>query len=216
LIVVLLVVGAYAENIPGTSFDLDNITGANDYVITVNILNGDIFRVFSRELSSYDTDLKKEMFLESAESKPYIQRINELKTRLKNQGITVIIPNNKAIVSNYDTAKKGFWITIGNQDDGYYKPSINEYIYSKLSVVEEKSSWTGRISYKILVPASREQAVSMDGKSGLRVKLQMKISSLQDISISAGGWTFKEKYPVASSMKLIVFSNDNIYLEHNF
>jgi len=215
-LLVILTINVMAQNIPGTRFDLNNITGRNDYVIAVNIITGDIFRTFSRELSNYDTDLKKEMFLSTEEAKPYIQRINELKNILRTQGLTAVMVANDAIFSNYDTSRNGFWVTIGNTNDGYYKPSINGYIYNKLPVVEEKSQLTGITSYKIFIPLSRDIAVRMDGRSDLRVKLQMKISTVKDISISAGGWRFNLTYPVADTLKLIIYNSENVFVEYTF
>jgi hypothetical protein len=214
-LLVILTGNVLAQNVPGTRFDLNNITGRNDYVIAVNILNGDIFRTFTRELSNYDTDLKKEIFLASEDAKPYIQRINDLKSILRNQGLTAVMVANDAVFSNYDTSRNGFWITIGNTEDGYYKPSINSYIYNRLSVVEEKNNLTGITYYKIFIPVNRDIGVKIDGRRDLRVKLQMKISSTRNVSFSAGGWRFNLTYPVADTLKIIIYNAENVFIEHD-
>jgi hypothetical protein len=51
----------FAENIPGIYYDLQNLE-KNDSAFIVNILNGDIFKTFSKALGSYDTDLKKSIY----------------------------------------------------------------------------------------------------------------------------------------------------------
>jgi hypothetical protein len=56
----------------------------------------------------------------------------------------------------------------------------------------------------------------MDGKRDLRVKLQMRISKVRDASFSAGGWRFNETYPVADSLRLIIFDRNRTYVEHDF
>jgi len=214
-------VSVVVQNVPRTSFDLNNITGLNDYVIAVNILRGDIFRTFDG-LEAYDTDLKKEMFLSSDEARPYIQRINELKNILRNQGITAVIPANDTRfsdyenVARYDTTRNGFWLTIGNTNDGYYRPSIMSYIYNRLPVVEARDNLAQITFYRVFIPVNRDVAVRMDGRRDLRVRLQMKISSIRDITINSGGWRFNLTYPVADTLKLIIFNSENVFVEHNF
>jgi hypothetical protein len=209
--------GVFAENIPGTYFDLNNLSDNTDYNYIVAIVKGDIFKIFSKDLRQFDTDLKKKLFLESNDSKPYTEKLVELKNIIKNDGITAIVNirrGGRGTLSNYDVARKGFWLTIGQSDDDY-KLSFFNYIYDKLSVTEEANPYLGFSFYKIFLPCTEDIAVKIEGNRNLKIKLQMKIDNTRQTKVSAGGFVFTDELPVASSMKIIISDNTTTYTERN-
>ena len=103
--------------IEGSDIVLNNMTRAE----VDRIMQGSIFDVFNLDLRSYNTDLRKMAFLETDEGRIYQVRLEELRTRLVNQGILVrriaanpgVRTTNSPIppgISNYDVDRGGFSI----------------------------------------------------------------------------------------------------------
>jgi hypothetical protein len=218
-IIFFLVVGnnVFSQQISGTYFDLNNL-GSNDHNYIVAILKNDIFRVFSRDLRQYDTDLKKKVFLESDDSKKYTEKLAELKETIRTAGVTAVVQPNRntgtGLLSDYDVSRKGFWLSVGMKDETF-KQSFYGYIFDKLPIVEEVNRNLGMTFYRIFLPASESIGVKMEGNRNLKIKIEMKISNFREIKITNGGFVFTENLPIANSMRIIIYDNNEIYIEQN-
>jgi len=218
----------YAQAVEGAYFTLDNCSAGWAY----SILNETIFDVFTKDLDSkdYNTDLKKKIFLDSDAAKVYISRLNELKNQIRTQGIKYTIPKQNVSISDYDLRNKGFWLQTGQNHgmgtvDASYKFTIGNFLYEKLPITEESISFLGPkyLNYKILLPIKEEIAVKVEGNKNLGVRLEMKISGLTEkkfnfYNYNGRGYELTQKYPTATSMKIILFdvNTNEIFGEFNY
>jgi hypothetical protein len=210
-----------AQDVDGANFSLDNISSG----WTSAIMSGTIFDVFTKDLdsSNYNTDLKKKVFLQSDDAKIYFQRLEELKSTVRNQGIKSLIPTQNVSLSNYDLNNGGFWLYIGSNTgsgtiSGSFKFAINGFLYEKLPVREETLDifGPGRLRYKIFLPVKEDIALSIEGNMNVRVRLEMKINGVAERKFTfydLNGRVFEvtRKHPVATTMKIILYderSND--------
>jgi hypothetical protein len=217
LVVFLVVSGAvFAQVDPNINFD-------NLYAFEAfNILNGTIFDVFSKGLKNYDTDLKKKVFLQSDESHPYVQKLNELKSQIKNIDVTrKIRVGSDVSLSDYDINNGGFWLTIGqNNGRGYvsgtYKFAIDNFVYEKLPVQERVTApefprqW---LTYRILLKTSEAEAVEIEGNRNLELQLVMRIIDAKKVDHRFYDWngdsgTITSKVAVVNMMKIVLYDKN--------
>lgn len=214
LLILSLSVSAFAERYPGTYFDLNNLE-ANDSGYIVAIVNGDMFRVFSKELGDYKTELQQKKFLATEEAKTYQKKIAELKNIIQNQDITTVYQLRKAQFSDYDVKNGGFWVTLGDSYNDGDNISLNSFLCDKVKIYKKESSIT---YYQIFIPVNETIADKMEENRNLVLKQEMKISGTRILKTTANGLVFTENLPVASSLKFIVVdkSTNEVYIEKQY
>ena len=197
-----------------------------------NLLEGTIFDVFSKDLKQYDTDLKKRVFLQSDDAKPYIQKMNELKTQMLNTDVTNIIRNNwdEIELSDYDVNNGGFWLTIGrNNGQGYasgtYKFAINGFAYDKLPVRELTYDMLPKnmVSYRIFLKVPEVKAIEIEGNRNIEIRLVTRVIGAKKIDFRFHFWngesgTVTGKHAIVNKMKIILYDKkqEKVLLEANF
>jgi hypothetical protein len=146
LMLFVLNLNGFTQTVEGAYFSFDDISSS----WIVAIMSGTIFDVFTKDLedSDYNTDLKKRVFLQSDESKIYLQRLEDLKNTVRTQGVKSLITKQETSLSDYDLQNNGFWLYIGANNgsgtlSGSFKFSINGFLYKKLSVREEPIDFFG-------------------------------------------------------------------------
>lgn len=109
----LMLVSAFAQTeLEGSYLDYNDMSSA----WVSSILEETIFDVFTKDLKSYDTDLKKEVFLNSPDSKKYRDNLEKIRNHLKIDGITYNLRSNvdEVSIANYNTKTKSFRVCFGS------------------------------------------------------------------------------------------------------
>lgn len=113
LFTLFLIPSIYAQSeLEGSYLDYNDMSSG-----WVNsILSETIFDVFTKDLKSYDTDLKKEVFLNSDASQKYKDNLVRIQKHIKTEGISYNLRKNvdEYSIANYDTKTKSFRVTFGS------------------------------------------------------------------------------------------------------
>lgn len=113
LFVFICISGAFCqEELSGSYLDYNDMSSG----WVVSVFEDTIFDIFKKDLSSYNTDLKKEVFLSSPDSQKYKDNLEKIKKHLKTEGITYVSRSNMDdwSIKNYDTKTKSFRVTFGS------------------------------------------------------------------------------------------------------
>ena len=188
----------------------------------IDIFENTIFDVFKTDLQSYDTELKKKMFLESKESDIYKNEQIVAKKKIIEEGIENIIPNYKFSISNYDTKTNTFYITIGQNfiDKVLYThnsmltgpdKTINDFYYDKLNTKNIDGNYC--LEWKI---KDLNKALEIENqKNNIEIKLNAKIDSIKKIVYNRNdifidhtdksSWSVR--LPNCTTMKLTIYNS---------
>ena len=202
----------------------------------IDIFENSIFEVFNKELESYDTDLKKKVFLESKESDKYKKAQADAKKTIMENGIETIVLNYAYAISNFDTKTNMFYIYVGSKykDSNYRGPDkcIENFFYEKLptKVINGEYCLTWPVN-------NLNKALEIENeKKNISIKLITKVNAIKKVSYdwyatiydmdSNFNVTVKEKYDSTwstkvlncTTMKVVVYNNktNEIYKTFEF
>lgn len=201
----------------GTGYSFDNMSAKE----VTDIFEKSIFELFKEDLSSYDTDLKQKLFLQSEEAKEYIDRQKKAQNIIKNKGISEIISNLYFEISDFDINSNMFYITVGQNfiDKIYYThnslitgpdKTITWFYYDKLPTKNKDGNYY--LEWKI---DDLNKALEVENqRKNISIKLESKIDSIKDISyevnsifidhVDTSSWSVR--LPNCTKMKLTFYN----------
>jgi hypothetical protein len=226
--VVFLLLSVLTNNIfsqISSKIDMNNLYAGE----VTAIISGTIFDVFVFDLNQYNTELKKKAFLQTPDSRIYLQRLEDMKNHILQNGIKSNIAPSHVRLSDYDMSKQGFWLTIGTNfgsgtGGAFYKNVINGFLYEKLTVFEEKNRLHPNfLTYKIFLAVDESNAIRIEGNKNIKIIMEMEFDNFIEKSFtfytfSGRTYSCKETYPNVRSLKLSLFDEKTkaIHSEHLF
>lgn len=192
------------------------------------IFEGTIFEIYEKDLKNYNTDLKKQVFLTSEDSKKYIDGLKKIQTHIKTQGISYTLKSNwdDCSISNYDMNNKCFHVTFGSNLSlagtngiglnqviaGYYVPKIpmNIFVDPTMNKMLGSSEYVSYV-YNWKVNDLNEALKIEDNLANIKIRIKLTISSITTIKgtgfANNSKYTISRKAPVADSFILEFFDS---------
>ena len=170
---------ASTDNIAGSSIVLNNLSRSD----VQKIMQGTVFDVFDRDLRvEYNTDLRRHTFLATDSGKEYQARLENLRDRLRTQGIrTIQYPSSSSTssgdrnalcsISNYNVGRGGFTITL---NEITHSRSINGFNIPGLQFAPDRH---GDYRPQIFIPVSLNSAAAIEGNMSVIVQLQLALDT---------------------------------------
>ena len=185
--------GLATGRIAGSNIPLNNLS-KSDFD---KIMQGSIFDVYTLELKAtdYNTDLKKQTFLETDKGKGYQERLQTLRSRLRSDGIRTIqrqttetTSDTASSISNYDINRGGFTITLESEQRITRNPNTGQRIEPALYVngfkipnvnisIVSQAGFSIEIVARLFISVPVNTATKIEGNRQVSVQLQLDTNS---------------------------------------